>query len=98
MTPAMVEEADLIVTALPYQKEDLMALYSEAAARIVTAREISQRTGYLKFEDPTGLPQDGTYWNHVENDPDYVRTILAEMEDCLKQAFPAILARLGLSA
>ncbi len=96
LTSVMVQEANLIVTALPQQKEDLLNLYPNAKGEILTIREISQWTGYLRFEDLSGLPTDGTYWNYVEEDADYVSEILVEMEQSLTRAFPHILGRLGL--
>lgn len=96
LTSAMVQEANLIVTAIPQQKEDLLNLYPSANGEILTIREISQWNGYLRFEDLSGLPTDNTYWSYVEEDTDYVAAILAEMEESLTRAFPHILRRLGL--
>ncbi|MFH1112513.1 MAG: hypothetical protein V1792_01205, partial [Pseudomonadota bacterium] len=93
LTPAMVEGADLIITAIPQQKEDLCSLYPETTGKILTIREISRWEGGLKFESFTRLPKDNTYWEYVEEDEDYVTTILSEMEKCLTLAFPHILER-----
>lgn len=95
LTSAMVQEANLIITAIPQQKEDLLNLYPEAGAEILTIREISQWNGYLRFEDFSGLPTDNTYWSYVEEDADYVATILSEMEERVTRAVPHILRRLG---
>ena len=96
MTSAIVREADLIITALPQQKEELLNLYPEAGADILAIREIAQRNGYLKSEDFSGLPKDDTYWDYVEENPSYVTAILSEMEESLTQAFPRILSELGI--
>jgi len=95
LTAAMVKEADLVITAIPPQKEDLVKLHPDAGAKIFTIREISRWEGHLKFEELAGLPEDDTYWNFVEQDPDYVREILMEVEESLKRALEHILTRLG---
>ncbi len=96
LTAATVEEADLIITAIPQQKEDLSNLYPDTRAKIFTIREISRWDGRLKFEDFTRLPKDNTYWEYVEENEEYVTTILCEMEECLTLAFPHILRQLGM--
>jgi protein-tyrosine-phosphatase len=96
LTSAMVQQADLIITAIPQQKEDLLKLYPEAAAEIFTIREISRWDGYLRFEDFSNLPRDKTYWSYVEEDADYVATILSEMEERVTLAVPHILKELDL--
>ncbi|MGO9567198.1 MAG: hypothetical protein ACLP5H_06640 [Desulfomonilaceae bacterium] len=95
LTSEMVEEANLIITAIPEQKEDLLKLYPEAEAKIVTVREISRWHRRLRFEDLSTLPGDSSYWNYVEEDADYVKTILSEMEESLTQALPHIFRNLG---
>jgi protein-tyrosine-phosphatase len=95
LTPEMVKNADLIITALPQQEEDLLSLYPDAGAKISTFRKISGWEEPFTFEDLTGLPKDNSYWNYVEEDVDYVNTILSEVERSLIQAFPQILSRLG---
>lgn len=97
LTTAMVEKADLVITAIPQQKEDLLNRYPEARAGIFTIREISRWDGRLVFEDFSELPKDNTYWGYVEEDPHYVTTILDEMEQCLTKAIPHILSELGVS-
>ncbi len=96
LSPEMIKEADLLITALPEQKEDLINLFPEAQAKILSTREISQWDEPLVFEDFTGLPLDDTYWEYVEENPDYVSKILLETEETLIRAFPNILKQLGL--
>ena len=95
LTSAMLEAANLIITAIPQQKEDLVNRCQEAGTKIFTIREISRWDGYLKFEDFSGIPRDESYWNYVEEDEEYVKTILSEMETCLTRALPHILGELG---
>lgn len=91
LTPEMVRNADLIITAIPQQEEDLLRLYPDAATKISTFRKISRWEEPFTFEDLTGLPKDNSYWNYVEEDVDYVNTMLSEVERSLLQAFPQIL-------
>lgn len=98
LTPELAEQADLIITALPGQKKDIIELYPIVAERIFTMREISQWEGYLLQEDYDfkKIPRDSTLWDYVEEDFDYVANILLEMEKMLIKAYSNILTRLGL--
>jgi hypothetical protein len=100
LIPEMIEEADILLTALSEQKRTLMRLYPKAAARIFTMREISQWDGYLLQEDYDfkGIPRDGTLWDYVEENAEYVSNILSETENMLVKAYPHILNQLGLKA
>ncbi len=94
----IVQEADLMITALPEQKEELIKLFPKAGSKIFTTREISKWDGYLIFEDATGLPMDNTFWDYVEENPDYVSKVISETEETLIRAFPNILKKLGLES
>ncbi len=97
LTPEMIEEADLIITALPEQKEELSQLYPKARSKIFSIREMSNWEGYLFFEDFTILPKGHTFWDYVEGDPEYVSKVIAFTEETLVRAFPNILRELGIS-
>jgi protein-tyrosine-phosphatase len=97
LSPQRVEDADLIITALPEQKEELISLYPKAQAKIYTIREMSKWDGYLFFEDFTILPMDDTFWDYVEGNPDYVSKVISITEETLIRAFPNILKQLGIS-
>lgn len=82
LSPEMMKDADLIITALPEQKEELINLFQKARSRIFTTREISKWDEYLISEDPTGIPLDHTFWDYVEENPDYVsKVIFGDRED-----------------
>jgi protein-tyrosine-phosphatase len=93
----MVENADLMITALPEQKEELISLFPKAQAKIFTLREMSKWDGCLFFEDFAIPPMDETFWDYVEEDPDYVSKVISITEETLIQAFPNILKQLGVS-
>jgi protein-tyrosine-phosphatase len=97
LTRELAEQADLIITVLPDQKEDIKRIYPNIASRIITIREISQWEDYLLQEDYDfkKIPRDNTLWNYVEEDSEYVATILLEMEKMLIKAYPSIIAKLG---
>jgi len=98
LTSDMVKEADLIITALPEQKEELIRLYPIESPKIFTLREMSQWDGYLLLEDNEfkRIPRDSTLWDYVEENPGYVSEILAETERMLIKAYSNILDRLAL--
>ncbi len=98
LSPEMMDDADLIITALPEQKEELTKLFPKARPKISTAREMSTWDEYLISEDFTGLPLDNTFWDYVEENPDYVSKIILETEETLVRAFPNILRQLGLES
>lgn len=96
--PEMIKDADLIITARPDQKEDLVILYPEALPRIFSIREISKWNEYLFTEDHRTVPADKNFWDCAEEDPDYVLEVLAETQKLLVKAYPYILKQLCLEA
>lgn len=96
LSPEMVKDADLMITAQPEQKEELINLFPKAQSKIFTTREISQWDESLVFEDSTGLPMDDTFWDYVEENPDYVSKVILETEETLVRAFLNILKHLGV--
>jgi protein-tyrosine-phosphatase len=96
LSPEMVKDADLMITAQPEQKEELINLFPKAQSKIFTTREISKWDEYLIFEDSTGVPLDHTFWDYVEENPDYVSKVILETEETLVRAFPNILKQLGV--
>jgi protein-tyrosine-phosphatase len=98
LSPEMVEAADLLITALPEQKEDLARLYPKARDKIFTTREMSRWEEYLIFEDFTAVPMDHTFWDYVEENPEYVSKVISETEETMIRAFPNIMKRLGFNS
>ena len=96
LSPEMVDQADLIITAIAAQKEELCDLYEEACHKIFSIREMSEKKGYLFSEDFSALPLDQNYWYYAEEDPKYVSKTLQEWEKTLMRAIPNITKRLGM--
>lgn len=96
LTPEMLKESDLIITALPIQKEGLTQLFPEIGSKIFTLREISNWNDYLTLDDVSGVPLDNTFWYYVEENPKYVSKVHSEVEEILVRGFPNILEKLGL--
>ena len=92
----MVDQADLIITAIGAQKEELCGLYEEACHKIFSIREMSGKKGYLFSEDFSALPLDQNYWYYAEEDPKNVSKVLREWEQSLIRAIPNITKRLGM--
>ncbi|MBN2124092.1 MAG: hypothetical protein JW821_07350 [Deltaproteobacteria bacterium] len=69
LTPEMVEKADLLVTALGAQKEELVGMYEDARDGIFSIRELSEREDHLLFEDLSAPALDEHYRDYVEEDP-----------------------------
>jgi protein-tyrosine-phosphatase len=96
LTIEMMEEADLIITALPAQKEDLSSLYQEISNRIFTMRDLSRSDEGLFSEDLSILTFDDNFWYHVEEDPEYVSRTLMEWEEILIGTIPNITKQMGI--
>jgi protein-tyrosine-phosphatase len=92
----MVDRADLLITALAAQKEELCEIYKEACYKIFSIREMSEKTGYLFSEDFSALPLDQNYWYYAEENPRHVSRVLLEWEQTLIRAIPNITSRLGM--
>jgi protein-tyrosine-phosphatase len=95
LTLEMIEKADLLVTALGEQKEELAGIYEDARNRIFSIRELSGREDYLLFEDFSAPALDENYWHYVEEDPEFVSKVLRAWEETLIMAFPNIMKQLG---
>jgi protein-tyrosine-phosphatase len=96
LTPQMIATADLVITALPHQKDELIEMYPREASKFITMREISNWDENLVNEDIIGLPLDENFWYECEENSAYARKTLAETEEMLLRAFPVILEKLGL--
>jgi protein-tyrosine-phosphatase len=94
LTPGMVEEANLIITALPIQKRELLMLFPKAEGKIFSLREMAAWDKHLVLEDFVEPPKDGDYWHYLEENPEYVTKILSETEDLLMHGYPRIIERL----
>jgi protein-tyrosine-phosphatase len=95
LTSAMVGAADLVITALPEQKEELISLFPKTQAKIFTIKEMARWDGNLLSEDFTVPPMDDTFWDYVDGDPEYVSKMIALTEEMLLRAYPDILKHLG---
>lgn len=98
LTPQMIATADLVITALPHQKDELVEMYPRAPSKFVSIREISNWNQELASEDIIGLPLDENFWYECEENSAYARKTLAETEEMINRAFPAILQKLGLDS
>ena len=92
----IVKSADLIITLLPEQSEEIVSFFPEAEGKVFTLREISKWDEYVIFEDYNAPPLNDNYWHFVEEDPNYVSKLISAMEESLIRAFPNILQRLEI--
>jgi protein-tyrosine-phosphatase len=95
LTLEVMEETDLLVTALGVQKEELSKIYKNAREKIFSIRDLAEREDYLLFEDFSAPVLDENYWHYVEEDPEFVSEILRVWEETLIKAIPNILRQLG---
>jgi hypothetical protein len=95
LTPKMVEEADLVITALSEQKEELIRLYRKAHGKIYTIRDMSNWDGTQFIGNFEILPKDDTFWEYIEGNTDYAFKVISLTEETLIRAYPNILKQLG---
>lgn len=88
--------ADLVVTALPWQKEEIATAYPEISGKIFTFREMAEWDNSILFEILEGLPMDETFWVACEENPSYVTKVLKEVEDLMDLGLPFLLKQLGI--
>lgn len=92
----IVEEADLIVTALASQHKDLSSIYKKYRNKFITIRDLSEENNYPFLEDFSAIPLDDTFWHYCEENAEYVSKTLKAWEDILIGAFPSIIRNLRL--
>jgi len=90
----MINKANLVVTALQIQKNDLCSRYEDERHKIFSIRELSQTKQYLFFEDFSKVPLDADFWHHCEEDPEYVGRVLETWEQTLNTALPYLIKQL----
>jgi protein-tyrosine-phosphatase len=94
LSPAMVKKANLLITALGMQKDELASRYEDECAKIFSIRELLKTEDYLFFEDFTKVPMDASFWQYCEEDPEYVAKIIRTWEQTLLKAVPMIIKQL----
>jgi len=94
LSPAIVKKANLLVTALGMQKNELASRYEDECAKIFSIRELLKTEDYLFFEDFTKVPMDASFWQYCEEDPEYVATVIRTWEQTLIKAIPNIIKQL----
>jgi protein-tyrosine-phosphatase len=90
----MIKKANLLITALGMQKDELCSLYEDRRDKIFSIRELLKTESYLFFEDFTKVPLNASFWQYCEEDPEYVAKVLQTWEQTLVEAIPNIIERL----
>lgn len=94
MTAEMLMTADLVITALPAQKEELQELYQEIRDKIFLIGDLIGMDENLFFEDFTMVPFDNDFWYNCEENPRYVLKTFRILGESLIKAIPAIIDKL----
>ena len=94
LSPEMVKKANLLITALGMQKEELVSRYEDQREKIFSIRELLKTEDYLFFEDFTKVPMDDNFWQYCEEDPEYVAKVIRTWEQTLIKAIPNIIKQL----
>lgn len=94
MTAEMLMGADLVITALPVQKEELLDQYQEARDKIFLIGDLIGMDENLFFEEITMVPFDDDFWYNCEENPGYVLKTFRILQESLIKAIPAIIDKL----
>jgi protein-tyrosine-phosphatase len=94
LSPEMIRNANLLITALGMQKDELSDLYEDERHKIFSARELLKTEDYLFFEDFTKVPMSANFWQYCEEDPQYVTKVLRTWEQTLVAVIPNIIEQL----
>jgi protein-tyrosine-phosphatase len=94
LSPAMVKKANLLITALGMQKDELASRYEDERDKIFSIRELLKTEDYLFFEDFTKVPMNASFWQYCEEDPEYVAKVIRTWEQTLIKAIPNIIKQL----
>jgi protein-tyrosine-phosphatase len=95
LTPDLITTADVVVTALSWQKEEIAGEFPEVRDKIFTFREMAAWDDDILFETITGLPMDESFWDFCEENPPYVTKVIGEVEELMNRGFPCMLKNLG---
>lgn len=94
LSSEMIKNANLLITALGMQKDELSGLYEDESHKIFSIRELLKTEDYLFFEDFTKVPMSADFWQYCEEDPEYVTEVLRTWEQTLVEAIPNIIEQL----
>lgn len=98
LTPDLAIASDLIVVALPWQKEEIAEEYPQVHERVFTFKEMASWEDNILFETIEGLPMDESFWDACEEDAPYVTKVIDEVENLMDIGFPKMLKQLGLES
>jgi protein-tyrosine-phosphatase len=90
----MIKNANLLITALGMQKDELSGRYEDERDKIFSIRELLKTEDYLFFEDFTKIPLNANFWQYCEEDTAYVTKVLRTWEETLIEAIPNIIKQL----
>ena len=90
----MVKKANLVITALGMQKDELVSLYEDQHDKIFSIRDLLKTEDYLFFEDFAKVPMNANFWQYSEEDPEYVAKVLRTWEQTLIKTIPTIIEQL----
>jgi protein-tyrosine-phosphatase len=94
LSPEMIKNANLLITALGMQKDELARRYEDERDKIFSIKELMKTEDYLFFEDFTKVPMNASFWQYSEEDPEYVAKVLRTWEQSLIKAIPVIIEQL----
>ncbi len=88
---AMVEAADLVLTAVKAHKHGVLEICPAAEGKVFTFMEFSGQELYYLFDDCLNLAPELRYNPDFGDEPAITEALIAEAESCLAKVLPKIL-------
>lgn len=93
-TRKLIDETDLVIPMLEELKSDLITAFPHARNKIMLPQTfLSEKMDFL-WADRAAVPHDERMFEFAHNNPEYVATVLDEIERFIETTFGAICDRL----
>ena len=92
----ILDKADLIIPVLEILKRDIVKVFPECEEKIVLPRELIESDKNFFWEDTSNVPNDKRMFEFAHNDPQYVKTVVNEIEEFIAEAASNIVNRVLL--
>lgn len=89
----LLASSELVICLLPEIRRDMVDAYPELEGKVCVLQDFLDDDVEFYWEKTDTFPHDDTYFEFVHNDRAYVGTVIAELEDVIRRAFPAIVDR-----
>ncbi len=90
LTRKLMDETDLVIPMLEELARDLMTAFPHARSKIMLPQAFLSEKKRFFWADRGAVPHDEGMYEFAHNNPEYVATVLQEIEQFVESAFGAI--------